>query len=109
MIHTNMARVPKISVEQFVLDCINKEFEIIGSQLHWNTFPELVDWAKENKEWYSDNAFTTKEQFLEWKEYYLTHFYDWQPKRVSIREAKREFSWFSLDYGFRCDFDTSEL
>ena len=104
-----MARVHKIDDYQFTLDCVNKEFEIIGSNLHWDTFKELSDWSKENPQWFSDNAFTTKEQYLEWKEYFLSHFYDWQPKRISIRDAKREFSMFAFQYGFRYDFDTSEL
>ena len=56
-----MVRRKKISEEQFLLDCINKEFEIIGSTLHWDTFEELVKWSKlpENKYWFSDYEFTT--------------------------------------------------
>ena len=95
----------KISDEQFCLDCINKEFEIIGSSHHWDTFAELEEWAKDNRHWFSDNAFTTREQYDQWKEYFLEHFYDWQPKRVSKKQAEREFSWFTLQYGFRYDFD----
>ena len=94
----------KISDEQFLLDCINKEFEIIGSSNHWDTIDELVEWSKENKHWYSDNAFTSREQYDEWRAYFLEHFYDWQPKRVSKRQAEREFSWFALQYGFTYDF-----
>lgn len=106
-----MARVQKISEKQFVLDCVNKEFELIGSPLHWDTFEELSAWSKleENKEWYSNNAFTSAAQYRAWKDYFLTHFYDWQPKRVSLSTAKKEFSWFSLMYAFKYDFDTSEL
>lgn len=104
-----MARVRKIDDYQFALDCINKEFEIIGSGLHFKTFPALVEYAKEHKKWYSDNAFISKEQYLEWKDYFFTHFYDWKPKRYGKKEIEREFSWFNLQYGFRCDFDTREL
>ena len=102
-----MARVTKISDKQFVLDCINKEFEIIGSNLHWDTFEELSAWSKleENKQWYSDHSFTSEDQYLQWKNYYLEHFYDWKPKRIPRREAERAFSWFSLEYGFAYDFE----
>ena len=100
-------KIKNISDEQFTLDCVNKEFEIIGSSNHWDTFEELSEWSKqeENRHWYSDNAFTTREQYDEWREYFLEHFYDWKPKRMSKRVAEREFSWFSLMYGFRYDFN----
>lgn len=106
-----MARVQKISEKQFVLDCVNKEFELIGSPLHWDTFEELSAWSKleENKEWYSNNAFTSIAQYRAWKDYFLTHFYDWQPKRVSKKEAEREFQWFNLQYGLGYGFDYNML
>lgn len=101
----------KISGQQFTLDCINKEFEIIGSSNHWDTFEQLCEWAKqeENKKWYSDNEFSTIEQYQEWKQYFMDHFYDWQPKRVSKREAEREFQWFNLQYGLKYGFDYNLL
>lgn len=97
----------KISDEQFTLDCINKEFEIIGSPLHWDTFEDLCAWSKqpENKRWYVDNAFTSKEQYDQWKDYFMEHFYDWKPKYISKKRAYIEFSWFSLEYGFKYDFE----
>jgi len=101
----------KISDEQFVLDCVNKEFEIIGESLHFNTFKDLSEWSKteENKTWYDNYEFKNKEQYEAWKSYYLTHFYDWKPKRISLKEAERNFSWFSLNYGFlyRSEYEKS--
>ena len=101
----------KISGEQFALDCINKQFEIIGDSHRWDSWEELCEWSKleENKHWYSDFCFETPEQFREWKAYFMEHFYDWQPKRVSKREAEREFSWFNLSYGLRYNFDYNLL
>ena len=97
----------KISGEQFALDCVNKEFEIIGSPMKWATFEELSAWSKlpENHRWYSNYCFETPEQFWEWKAYFMSHFYDWQPKRVSKAMAEREFSWFNLQYGLKYNFD----
>lgn len=102
-----MARVAKINDEQFVLDCINKEFEIIGSDLHWDTFKELSDWSKlpENENWFSQYEFDSKEQYNQWKAYYLEHFYDWQPKRVNKSQAEMAFAWFNLQYGLKHGFD----
>ena len=39
-------RKSKISGKQFLLDCINKEFELIGSPEHFNTFEDLVSYAE---------------------------------------------------------------
>jgi hypothetical protein len=101
-----MARVKKISAKQFVLDCINKEFEVIGCDIHWDTFEELSDWTKleENWEWFVHHSFTSEDQYDEWKSYFLKHFYDWQPKRIPKWQAEREFAWFALNYGFIYDF-----
>ena len=98
-----MVRRKKISEEQFLLDCINKEFEIIGSTLHWDTFEELVKWSKlpENKYWFSDYEFTTEEQYNEWKQYCISHFYDWSSKMYSkIYVENSFFPMLSLHYGF---------
>lgn len=98
-----MAWVKKISDTQFVLDCVNKEFEIIGSNLHWDTFEELSKWSKlpENKEWFSQYEFENEDQYNQWKNYYLNHFYDWKPKYISKRAIETNyFPWFSLQYGF---------
>ena len=54
---------------------------------------------------YTDNVFATPEQWKQWKQYFMEHFYDWQPKRVPKREVEREFSWFNLSYGLKYDFD----
>jgi len=98
-----MARVIKISDKQFVLDCINKEFEIIGSSLHWDTFEELSAWSQlpENRDWFSQYEFADKDQYNQWKAYYLEHFYHWQPKYHSKKYVEKHyFPWFSLNYGF---------
>lgn len=99
-----MARVHKISDKQFTLDCINKEFEVIGESLHWNTFEELSAWVKENPDWYDRYVITSQEQYDAWKNYFLEHFYDWKPKYISKQRAEKEFSWFALNYGFIYDF-----
>lgn len=98
-----MAKIKKISNEQFTLDCINKAFEIIGSDLHWNTFEELKNWSNlpENKYWFDSFIFTTQKQYDQWRDYFMTHYYDWGPKRTPKYIINREFGWFALSYGFR--------
>lgn len=104
-----MAYVKKISDTQFVLDCINKQYEIIKSDIHFNTWEELIAYAKEHPKWYSDSEYTNLAQYLEWRRYFLEHFYDWQPKRVKLAIAEREFSWFNLQYGLKYGFDINEV
>ena len=104
-----MAYVKKISNKQFLLDCINKEHEIAGSKLHWDNFDDLEKYVNTHDFWYNDYSFTTAEQYKEMKEYFLEHFYDWKPKRYSIEDAKKEFSWFMFMYGLRYDFDSTQL
>lgn len=98
-----MATVPKISDKQFVLDLVNKEFEIIGSNLHWDTFEELSNWSKlpENERWFSQYEFINEDQYNQWKTYYMSHFYDWKSKKYSKTYVEKYcFPWFSLQYGF---------
>lgn len=99
-----MAYVKKISDKQFALDIINKEFEIAGTGLHFETYEDLQTFCEEHKQWYSDYSFATPEQFYEWKDYFYKHFYDWQPKRCGKTEIDREFGWFNLQYGLKYDF-----
>lgn len=94
-------RVKKISSEQFLLDVINKMFEIAGSNLHWLCFEKLKLWTHEpeNRDWFRMYTLTL-EQYLEFRDYYLTHFYDLRSKRISHSIAESDFSSFMFQYGF---------
>lgn len=100
-----MAYVKKISGEQFALDCINKQWEIIGEPLHFDTWEDLVSYGKEHPKWFSESEYKTPEQFQQWKDYFFEHFYDWKPKHFSKRAIKREFLWFNLMYGLKYGYD----
>lgn len=90
----------KISADQFVLDLINKEFEIIESGLHWNSINELKVWTENNPLWFNVYTMTT-EQYNLLRDYFMEHFYDWKPKRVSKATAQNEWGWFALSFGLR--------
>ena len=98
----------KISEKQFVLDCINKEFELIGSEKRFDTFEALSQYTKDNPQWFDDNVFPSPEIEIIWREYCLKHFYDWQPKRISKQIAKENIGWLSLNWGFRTDYGDKE-
>lgn len=91
-----------ISDKQFVLDCINKEFDIIGSDIKFNTFEELANFTKEHPKWFSEYKFISEDQYERWKLYYIHHFYKWKPRSFCSKEVieKLYFPWFSLSYGF---------
>lgn len=100
-----MAYVKKINTDQFILDCINKQYEIIHSDIHFNTFDDLLDYAQNHPKWFNESEYKTPEQFKKWKDYFFEHFYDWKPKRYSKRIVENEFSWFNLQYGLKSGYD----
>lgn len=102
-------RVKKISDKQFIFDVVKKGFEIAGAPINWSSWDELVEYSKEHKQWYTEAVFTTVKQYNQWKSYFYEHFYDWKPKRYSKKSIQREFSWFSLMYGPKFEFDISEI
>lgn len=102
-----MARTKKLTDLEFTELVINKELEIANAPIRFK------DISFENKDkhpnWYSEYSFDTKEQFLEWKNYFCEQFYNWQPKRVSKTSRNKEFAWFNLMYGLRCNFEWNEI
>ena len=112
-----MARTKKISEEQFVLDVINKQYEICGNEHHFDTFADLKAYTdkydeehkEEHKKWFQEYSFDTIEKYLEWRNYFLDHSKEWLPARIPMYQRIREFSWFSLQYGFSYGFDVKEL
>ena len=103
-----MAKVKKISEQQFVLDVIQRELDIVDAGIHFNSFEELSEWTKkpENERWFEKYCFVDEAQYEEWKEYFYKHFYDWQPKRTPKYLVDREFGWFNLSWGLKCDYAT---
>lgn len=98
-----MTKVKKISEKQYVLDCINKQYELCGLERRFDTFEELSKYSKEKPKWFDEDGFFENEAIYKiWIEYCIQHFYDWQPKSVSKRIAKDNVSWFALDYAFPC-------
>lgn len=92
-----MSYKKKISVEQYLFDIVQKEFDIVNSGVKFKDLKEMEQHCK--GDWYEKFSFT-KEQYEEWKAYCLNHFYDWQPKRISKQWAEETFGWINLNYGF---------
>ena len=108
-----MIHKKKISSDQFLEDIINKELSIVGAEV---TFKDLVEDSslpiedQKYQNWFNIFQFQTPQQFLEWKEYVLEHFYDWQPKYLyNKRRLQEEFSWINLQYGLSLAFPYQDI
>jgi len=103
-----MGKVEKISEEQYVLDCINKEFELCGSEKRFDTFMDLSNYSKENPQWFDECEFSGEGTYNTWLEYCKQHTYDWLPKRTTKASVENHVSYFALQYGFPCRYDRDE-
>lgn len=81
-----MAYVKKISADQFVFDCIKKQYELVGAEFKFKDLDEFAAWSnrEENNHWF-DEYTLTKEQDEEFRKYFVEHYYDYKPKRTSKR------------------------
>lgn len=100
----------KISKNQFILDCFNKMFELVGSGLCWSNFEELKDWCDKTEAYYNMYTFSPK-QYLDFKKYFFDHITDYLPKYKTSRRGYVEdlLGSFMLQYGFCREADLNEI
>lgn len=91
----------KLTDKEFAKMMVNKQLEIVG--VTETDFDKIIETG--DKDWFDRYAFTTKEQYDEFEQFYCDHFYDWQPKRISKVRMMKEFAWWMLQYGLRYDFE----
>lgn len=94
----------KLTDQEFVKLMVDKELEIVGTDIRYN---DLIAEPEKYKNWFQDYAFDTVEQYGKWKQFYWQHFYDKYPKRV--KDIAKYFSWFTLQYGLKYNFSWEEL
>ena len=102
----NNMKTKKLTDKEFVELVINKELEIANADIRYKDIVALSKEEQDKLEFYTKFTFKTLEEFLEWRDFFYKEFYNWQPKRVSKDQMKREFGWFNLQWGLKCDFDT---
>lgn len=78
--------------DKAVQDLINKMFELAG---HKVTYDDIKD---RNDAWYTDWTMTVDqhEQWMEWGAAYLR-----KELRIRKEAAKKQMSWFALNYGLK--------
>jgi hypothetical protein len=95
----------KLTNSEFIELIVDKELEIANAPVRYK---DLIGARKDEfQHWYQDFCFDTVEQFLEWKQFFYDHFYDWQPKRV--KNIDEQFSWINLQYGLKYNFPIEQL
>lgn len=104
-----MAYVKKLTDNEFVELIIDKELEISGTDVRYKDITAMPKEEQKEYEFYTRFTFKTLEQFLEWRQFFYDHFYDWQPKSVKKSQMEREFNWFNLQWGLKYDFDYEEI
>ena len=100
-----MAYVKKLTDEEFLEMVIDKELEIGGAPFRYKDIMAKPIEERKTWRWFQEYMFDTLEQFLEWRQFFYDHFYDWQPKSVSKARMKREFQWWNLQWGLKYNFD----
>lgn len=95
--------VKKLSNTEFVKMIVDKELEIVGAPIRYD---DLINNQDKYPHWYQDYSFNV-DQYIEWKQFFYDHFYDWKPKR--IKNIDEYFSWYSLQYGLKYNFSHEEL
>ena len=99
----------KLTDAQFVELVIDKELEIAGADVRYKDIAAMPIEEQKHFDFYDKYTFKTLEQFLEWRQFFYDHFYDWQPKHVSKERMRKEFAWWNLDWGLICEFPTEQI
>jgi hypothetical protein len=70
-------------------------------QLRWIGIPEedLESTVRNDPEWYSTNAWPSKEMEMRFREYAISRIR--KELKMTKKYAEREFSWWNLTYGLR--------
>lgn len=99
----------KLTDKEFVELIVNKELEIANADIRYKDIISLSADEQEKLEFWSKYTFKTVEQFIEWKNFFFEHVYDWLPKRTSKSIIENEFGWFNLNWGLSCDFPYEQI
>ena len=102
-------KVKKLTDKEFLELVIDKELEIAGADIRFKDLDAMTKEQQEEYEFFSRFSFNTLEEFLEWRQFFYDHFYDWQPKRVNKKAMEREFAWFNLQWGLKLDFPYEQI
>lgn len=102
-------KTKKLTDKEFVELIINKELEIAGADVRFKDLKSMTKEQEEEYKFFNRFSFNNLEEFLEWRQFFYDHFYEWQPKRVNKKEMEREFSWFNLQWGLKLNFPYNQI
>ena len=102
-------KTKKLTDKEFVELIIDKELEIAGADVRFKDLKSMTKEQEEEYKFFNRFSFNNLEEFLEWRQFFYDHFYEWQPKRVNKKEMEREFSWFNLQWGLKLNFPYNQI
>ena len=102
-------RTKKLTDLEFLELVIDKELEIANADTRYKDIMSLPIEERKKFDFYNRYSFKTVEQFIEWRQFFYDHFYDWQPKYRSKASMKQEFSYWNLQWGLTCDFPVEQI
>ena len=105
----NPTLVKKLTDKKFLELVIDKELEIAGADVRFKDLEAMTKEQQEEYKFFNRFSFNTSEEFLEWRQFFYDHFYDWQPKYVNKKTMEREFAWFNLQWGLKSDFPYEQI
>ena len=100
-----MARTKKITNKEFIELIIDKELEIANAPIRYKDLIAMTKEEQEKFKFYTKYTFKTLDEYLEWKNFFMEHIYDWLPKRTNKTECEREFAYTNLMWGLKYDFN----
>ena len=102
-------KTKKLTDKEFVELIIDKELEIAGADVRFKDLKSMTKEQEEEYKFFNRFSFNNLEEFLEWRQFFYDHFYEWQPKSVNKKEMEREFSWFNLQWGLKLNFPYNQI
>ena len=102
-------KVKKLTDKEFLELVIDKELEIAGADVRFKDLKSMTKEQEEEYKFFNRFSFNNLEEFLEWRQFFYDHFYEWQPKSVNKKEMEREFSWFNLQWGLKLNFPYEQI
>jgi len=88
----------KLTDDEFIKLMIDKECEIVNAPFMYD---DLITKRYNNwQTWFNDYAFTSAEQYAEWKQFFIDNISKWKQGKITKHYKETMFNDFSLEFGF---------
>lgn len=94
----------KLTDEEFIELIINKELEIVNADIRYKDIKKTSKEEQETFCFWEKYSFDTKEDYLEWKDFFFANVYNWLPRSTTKHQIEEEFAWFDLSWGLKSNW-----